>query len=52
MLQDIEAGKKTEINYLNGALVRYGKETGVAAPFNSFLTHLIQALETGSSAVH
>ena len=52
MLQDIEAGKKTEINYLNGALVRYGKETGVAAPVNSFLTHLVQALETGSSAVH
>jgi 2-dehydropantoate 2-reductase len=52
MLQDIEAGKKTEINYLNGALVRYGKETGVAAPVNSFLTHLVKALETGSSAVH
>ena len=52
MLQDIEAGKKTEINYLNGALVRYGKEAGVAAPVNSFLTHLVQALETGSSAVH
>jgi len=52
MLQDIEAGKKTEINYLNGALVRCGKETGVAAPLNSFLTHLVQALETGSSAVH
>ena len=52
MLQDIEAGKKTEINYLNGALVRYGKEAGVAAPLNSFLTHLVQALETGSSAVH
>ena len=52
MLQDIEAGKKTEINYLNGALVRCGKETGVAAPLNSFLTHLVQALETGSSALH
>ena len=52
MLQDIEAGKKTEINYLNGALVRYGTETGVAAPVNSFLTHLVQALETGSSALH
>ena len=52
MLQDIEAGKKTEINYLNGALVRYGTEKGVAAPVNSFLTHLVQALETGSSAMH
>jgi len=52
MLQDIEAGKKTEINYLNGALVRYGKEAGVAAPLNSFLTHLVQALETGSTALH
>jgi len=52
MLQDIEAGKKTEINYLNGALVRYGTETGVAAPLNSFLTQLVQALENGSSAVN
>jgi 2-dehydropantoate 2-reductase len=46
MLQDIEAGKKTEIDYLNGALLRKAHETGLAAPANSFLTHLVKARET------
>jgi 2-dehydropantoate 2-reductase len=50
MLQDIEAGKKTEIDYLNGALVRYGIDAGIAVPTNSFLTHLIHALEPGNRA--
>lgn len=47
MLQDIEAGKKTEIDYLNGALVRNAHEAGLAAPANSFLTNLVKALEAG-----
>jgi 2-dehydropantoate 2-reductase len=45
MLQDIEAGKKTEIDYLNGALVRHGLEVGIATPVNSLLTRLVHALE-------
>ena len=45
MLQDIEVGKKTEIEYLNGAIVRYGESLGVPTPVNSLLTDLVQALE-------
>ena len=45
MLQDLEAGRKTEIDYLNGALVNKAREAGLAAPANSFLTHLVKALE-------
>lgn len=43
MLQDVEAGRKTEIDYLNGATVRIGKTFGIATPYNDFITHLIQA---------
>jgi 2-dehydropantoate 2-reductase len=45
MLQDIEAGKKTEIEYMNGAIVRHGKQLGIDIPVNSFLTDMVLALE-------
>jgi 2-dehydropantoate 2-reductase len=51
MLQDIEAGRKTEIDYLNGALVRYAHKAGLDAPVNSFLTHLVKALEAARNVL-
>ncbi len=45
MLQHIEAGKRTEIDALNGAVVREGKALGVSTPFNEALTLLIKGLE-------
>jgi len=45
MLQDIRRGKKTEIDALCGAIVRYGEELNVKTPYNSFLTDLIKAKE-------
>jgi len=45
MLQDIEAGKKTEIEYMNGAIVRHGQHLGIDIPVNSFLTDMVLALE-------
>ena len=45
MLQDIEKGKKTEIEYINGALVKYGAENGLACPVNAVLTALVKGLE-------
>jgi 2-dehydropantoate 2-reductase len=44
MLQDIERGRPTEIEHLNGAVVRLGAESGVPAPVNSALAALVRAL--------
>jgi len=46
MLQDVEAGRRTEIDYLNGAVVRMGREHGIATPFNDAVAHLVKARET------
>jgi len=46
MLQDILKGKKTEIDMINGAIVREGNETGVKTPVNRTLTALIRFMES------
>jgi 2-dehydropantoate 2-reductase len=45
MLQDVEARRATEIDYLNGGIARFGRELGVATPLNHAITRLIKALE-------
>jgi len=45
MLQDILNGRKTEIDAINGALVREGERYGVATPVNRTLTLLVRSLE-------
>jgi 2-dehydropantoate 2-reductase len=50
MLQDIMKGRPTEIDVINGAIVRKGAENGVPTPVNHMLTQLIKALE--ASAPH
>lgn len=45
MLQHIEAGKRTEIDALNGAVVREAKAFGIPVPYNESLTLLIKGLE-------
>lgn len=47
MLQDVEAGRRTEIDYLNGAVVRMGRRHGIATPFNDAVTSLVRAREHG-----
>jgi 2-dehydropantoate 2-reductase len=42
MLQDVEAGRETEIDFLNGAIVAFGDRYGVDAPLNRALTQLIK----------
>jgi 2-dehydropantoate 2-reductase len=45
MLQDVEAGRETEIDFLNGAIVAFGERHGVDAPLNRALTQLIKGVE-------
>ena len=45
MLQDVEARRATEIDFLNGGIGRFGRELGVATPLNDAITQLIKALE-------
>lgn len=45
MLQDLRNRKRTEIDYINGAVVRLGKELGIPTPVNDVLTNLIRVYE-------
>jgi 2-dehydropantoate 2-reductase len=45
MLQDVEARRETEIDYLNGGIVRFGREHGVPTPLNDAVTALVKGLE-------
>ncbi|CAN7495911.1 ketopantoate reductase family protein [Paenibacillus sp. LjRoot56] len=45
MLQDIEASRHTEIDYLNGSLVKMGNEMGLDLPANSLVYRMIKAIE-------
>ena len=45
MYQDILKGKKTEIDYLNGAVVELGKKYGVKCPVNEGLVMIIKGME-------
>ena len=44
-LQDLDAGRHTEIDMFSGALVRMGKELGIPTPYNEYTYHMIKALE-------
>ena len=45
MLQDIEARRITEIDYLNGGIVRFGREHGVPTPLNEAIWALVKGVE-------
>ena len=45
MLQDAEARRTTEIDYLNGGIVRFGGKHGVPTPLNEAVTALIKGME-------
>ena len=44
-LQDLDAGRHTEIDMFSGALMRMGKELGIPTPYNEYTYHIIKALE-------
>lgn len=47
MLQDLERGRLCEIDYINGAVVRYGTQAGVETPINRRVVRLVEAIQAG-----
>lgn len=45
MLQDVLRKKKTEIDFINGAIVRQGQSMGILTPVNSLLLDLVKSIE-------
>jgi 2-dehydropantoate 2-reductase len=45
MLQDVEARRQTEVDYLNGGIVRFGEEYGVPTPLNATIQALVKGVE-------
>jgi len=45
MLQDVLRGKKTEIEYINGAIVRQGQSLGIPTPANAMMLNLVASVE-------
>jgi 2-dehydropantoate 2-reductase len=46
VLLDLLAGRKSEIDVINGSVPRVGAQVGVAAPVNATVTALIKSKET------
>jgi 2-dehydropantoate 2-reductase len=46
MLQDFEAGRKTEIDVINGAVVRAADEQGIDVPQNRAFVQLVKGWES------
>jgi 2-dehydropantoate 2-reductase len=49
MLTDILGDRRTEIDYINGAVVRMGRENKIATPVNKVLANLVIALHETQS---
>ncbi len=49
MLQDLEHGRRTEIEALNGAICRYAQDLGLAVPYNQAVCRLVRFLQESGS---
>lgn len=47
MLQDIEHGKLTEVDAINGSVCDYGRKVGVPTPLNDKVVEIIHKIEKG-----
>ena len=45
MRKDIEAGKRTEIEQMNGAIARYAVDVGIPAPVNALISSLVRGMQ-------
>jgi 2-dehydropantoate 2-reductase len=46
MLQDVLRKKRTEVDFINGVIVRQAQELGISAPANSILLALVKTIES------
>jgi len=49
MLQDVLRKRRTEIDFINGVIVRQGQELGIPVPVNSILLDLVKTIEASYS---
>ena len=47
MLQDLEKGKLTEVDSINGAVSEYGRKVGFPTPMNDTVVQIIHDIEQG-----
>lgn len=47
MLQDLEKGKLTEVDAINGAVSDYGRKVGCPTPVNDKVVEIIHKIEKG-----
>jgi 2-dehydropantoate 2-reductase len=50
MLQDLEQGRVTEVDVVNGGVAQRGRMHGIATPFNDRVVELVHAMERGERA--
>ncbi len=51
MCQDIEAGRKTEVELFGKKMMEMGAESGIAVPVNTYFYHTIMTIENGAKSV-
>lgn len=49
MYMDVQHGRRTEIDFINGAIVREGIALGLACPYNDAVTKMVKGLEVKKS---
>lgn len=47
MLQDLEKGKKCEVDSINGVVIHFGKKKNVPTPYNDMVVKVIHEIEEG-----
>ena len=47
MLQDLDAGRETEVDVVNGGVARKGRELGIPTPYNDAVVELVHSMERG-----
>jgi 2-dehydropantoate 2-reductase len=47
MLMDILNKRRTEVDYMNGKMIEYGRQAGIPTPYNHMIRGLVKAIEPG-----